>query len=74
VENLAGESIFLYVWCGNGVPCLLATIFGQKFSSARNQMLFIDRYSAVSNNLLSTCCIVFLKMRYRDIVAFRKKN
>jgi len=83
MEILVGESIFLYVWCGNGVPtllflaihsCLPATIFGQNFSSARNQMLFIDQYSAVSNNLFSTCCIVFLKLRYRDIVAFRTKN
>jgi len=57
VEVLVGESIFLYVWCGNGVPtplflaihsCLPATIFGQKFRSARNQMLFIDLYS---------CCV-----------------
>jgi len=54
--------------------CLPATIFGQKFSSARNQMLFINQYSAVSNNLFSTCCTVFLKLRYRDIVAFRTKN
>jgi len=54
--------------------CLPATIFAQKFNSARNQMLFIDQYSAVSNNLFSTCCIVFLKLRYRDIVAFRTKN
>jgi len=37
-------------------------------------MFFIDRYSAVSNNLFSTCCIVFLKFRYRDIVTFRTKN
>jgi len=29
--------------------CLPATIFGQKFSSARSQMLFIDQHSAVSN-------------------------
>jgi len=52
VEILIGESIFFYVWCGNGVPtplflamhsCLPATIFGQKFSSARNQMLFINQ-------------------------------
>jgi len=83
VEILVGESIFLYVWCGNAVPtllflaihsCLPAKIFGQKFSSARNQMLFIDQYSAVSNNLFATCCIVFLKLRYRDIVTFRTKN
>jgi len=49
VEILIGESVFLYVWCGNGVPTPLfssrhpylpATIFGQKFSSARNQKLF----------------------------------
>jgi len=37
-------------------------------------MLFINQYSAVSNNLFSTCCSVFLKLRYRDIVAFRTKN
>jgi len=72
VETLAGESILLYVWCGNGVPtplflamhsCLPATVFEQKFSSARNHMLFINQYSAVSNNLFSTCCTVLLKMR-----------
>jgi len=50
VEILVGESVFLYVWCGNGVPTPLflaihpflpATIFRQTFSSAaRNQMLF----------------------------------
>jgi len=49
VEILIGESVFLYVWCGNGVltpifspihPKLSATIFGQKFRSARNQMIF----------------------------------
>jgi len=75
VEILIGESSFLYVWCGNGVPtrlflpihsCLPATIFGQKFSSSRKQMLFIDQCSAVSYNLFSTCGIVFLKLRYRD--------
>ena len=54
--------------------CLPATIFGQKFSSARNQLLFVNQYSAVFNNLFSTCCSVFLKLRYRDIVAFRTKN
>jgi len=53
--------------------CLPASIFGQKFSSARNQMLFIDQYSAVSNDLFLTCSTVFPKLRYRDIVAFRTK-
>ena len=54
--------------------CLPATISGQKFSSARNQMLFINQYSAVSHNLFSPCCSVFLKLCYRDIVAFRTKK
>jgi len=47
VEILVGESVFLHVWSENAVPtslaihpCLPATIFGQKFSSARNQILF----------------------------------
>jgi len=48
--------------------------FWTNFSSARNQMLFINQYSAVSKNLFLTCCSVFLKLRYRDIVAFRTKN
>ena len=83
MEILVGESILLYVWCGNGVPtplflvipsCLPATVFGQKFSSARNQMLFINQYSAVSNNLFSACCTVLLKLRYRDIVPLRTKS
>jgi len=37
----------LYIWCRSGIPHLFfsktplpATIFGQKFSSARNQILF----------------------------------
>jgi len=78
VEILVDESDFLYVWCGNTVPtflslaihpCLPATMFRQKFSSARNQMLYyIDQYSAVSNHFFSTYCAVFL------IVAFRTKN
>ena len=72
MEVLVGESIFLYVWRGNGVraplfsntfSCVPATIFGQKFRSARNQVLFIDQYSDVSNDLFSTCCAVFLKLR-----------
>jgi len=37
-------------------------------------MLLIDQYSAASNNLFLTCCTVFLKLRYRDIIAFRTKN
>jgi len=49
VEILVGESVFLYVCCGNADPtphfsaihpCLPATIFRQKFSSARNQVGF----------------------------------
>jgi len=83
VNILVGESIFLYVWCGNGVPtpvflaihpCLPATIFGQTFSSAQNQMLHTDQYSAVSNILFLTCCMAFLKLRYRDVVTFCTKN
>jgi len=50
-------------------PCLLATIFGQKFSSARNQILFSDQYSVASNHFFSTYYTVFLKLRYRNIVA-----
>jgi len=49
VEILVSESVFLYVWCGNGVPTPLfspihpylpATFFGKKFSSAINLLLF----------------------------------
>jgi len=55
---------------------LTATIFGHKFTSARNQMLliFIYQYSAVSNNFASTFCTVSLKLRYHDVVAFRTKK
>jgi len=35
---------------------------------------FIGQYSAVSNNFFSTYFTVFLKLRYRDTVAFRTKN
>jgi len=48
--------------------------FWTEVQLSTNQMLFINQYSAVSNNLFSTCCSVFLKLRYRDIVAFRTKN
>jgi len=79
VVILVDESFFLYVWYGNGVPtplflaihpCLPATIFGQKFSSARNQIPFIDQYYVVPNNFFSTYCrpTVFL------LVAFCTKN
>ena len=51
---------------------LPTTIFGQKFSSARN--FFIDPYSAVSNKFLSTYSTIFPKLRCRDIAAFRTKN
>jgi len=39
-------------------------------------MLFIDKYSAVSNNFFSTYCAVdlFLKLRSHDIVTFRTKK
>jgi len=39
-------------------------------------MLLIDPYSAVSNKVFPTYCwpTVFLKLRYRDMVAFRTKN
>jgi len=55
-------------------PCLPAAIFRQKFSSARNQMLFIDQDSAVFNKFFSTYRAVFLKLRYRHMVAFPTKN
>jgi len=45
-------------------------------SSAQHEIrcFFIDQHSAVSNNFVSTYCTAFLKLRYRDIVAFRTKN
>ena len=78
VEVLVGESIFLYVWCGNGVPNFWT--IGQKFrfldkSSAQHEIRCFLSTSilAVSNDLFSTCCVVFLKSRCRDIVVFNTK-
>jgi len=34
----------------------------------------MNHYFAVSNNFFSTYSTIFLKLRYRDIVAFRTKN
>ena len=33
----------------------------------------MNHYFAVSNNFFSTYSTIFLKLRYRDIVSFRKK-
>jgi len=44
-------------------------------SSAQHEIrcFFINQHSAVSNIFFSTYCTVFLKLRYRNIVAFRTK-
>jgi len=86
VEILVGESSS-FVCCGNGVPtplflaihpCLPATIFEQKFSSARNQMLFVDKYSAVSNNfffnLLYSTSNIALPRYTVGRVSYKKMN
>jgi len=46
-----------------------------KQSSAQHEIRCILSTSilAVSNDLFSACCVVFLKLRYRDIVAFHTK-
>ena len=59
------------VWERRSLPA--SNNFWTKVQLSTKSDAFIDQYSAVSNNLLSTCCIVFLKMRYHDIVAFRTK-
>jgi len=49
VEIVVGESVYFIFGVGTAFhtsflavhPCLPATIFGQKFSSARNQMLVL---------------------------------
>jgi len=83
VEILVGESVFFDVCCANAVPAPLffsstplpaSNNFRQMFSSTGNQMLFIDQHFAVSNNFFSTYGTVFLKLRYRDTVAFCTKN
>jgi len=48
--------------------------FWTKVSSARNQMLFINQYCAVSNIFFLSYCTVFLKLQYHDKVAFRTKH
>ena len=44
-------------------------------SSAQHEIrcFFIHQHSVISNNFFSTYCTVFLKLHYRDIVAFRTK-
>ena len=82
MEILVGESVFLYIWRGNGIPHLFLSnnpAWQQQFldkSSAQHKIkcFLIDHYSAVSNKFFSTYCTVFLKLRYCDIVTFRTKN
>jgi len=73
VEILVGESVFLYIWCGNGIPHLF---FSNTPLPANNNYWTKVQLStkSVSNIFFSTCCTAFLKLRYRDIVAFRTKN
>ena len=70
MEILVGESVFLYVWCGNAVASQQPYL---DESSAHHEIrcYFIDQYSAVSNNFVSTSSIS--KLSYRDIAAFRTK-
>ena len=53
---------------------LSATIFGQSTAQHEIRCFFIEPSSALRNKFFSTYCIVFLKLRSRDIVAFRSKN
>ena len=48
VRERCSHTSFLAIY-----PCLPATTFGQKFSSARNQMLFHRKCSAISNNFFN---------------------
>ena len=84
VEVLVGESIFLYVWCGNGVPNIWT--IGQKFFLDKSSDFWTKVPLSTKSDafyrpvflmcliIFSTCCTVYLKLRYRDIVAFRTKN
>jgi len=72
VEILVGESVFIYVWCGNGV--WQQQILDKSTAWHKIRCFFVDVYPCASNNYFSTYCTAFLKLRYRDIVAFRTKN
>ena len=55
-------------------PCLPATILDKCSAQQEIRRFFIDQHFAVSNNFFSTYGTVFLKLRYRDTVAFCTKN
>jgi len=82
VEILAGESVFLYIWRGNGIPQLFfsstplpaSNNYWTKVQLSTQSDAFLSTIILLSLTFFSIYSTVFLKLRYRDIVTFCKKN